>query len=224
MYLPCFESSLPPQHPRRWHHNPRLPPLSTAMDPKYLSGPAVTKADFPAVKIILSTTTPNSLQGEVQRFLGHPHPVLPSANAHHITPLFWKAMTASPFHFSHSSPAHLTVVSNLYQHGNPDSHPPRMNALQLKISQDTTTLQCPSSGKMAVAPSCHVGTRCRTSHRASSGMGVADGMLAWYRGWGWGCGVESLLLHAFWCAVEVGGVVVMGSCAFHVMEFDGQNV
>lgn len=99
-----------------------------------------------------------------------------------------------------------------------------MNAPRLKISQDTMRLQCPSSGKMAVAPSCHVGTRCRTSHRASSGMGVADGMLAWYRGWGWGCGVESLLLHAFWCAVEVGGVVVMGSCAFHVMEFEVQNV
>lgn len=116
----------------------------------------------------------------------------------------------------------LTVVSNIHQHSNPHSHHPRMNAPRLEISQDTMRLQWQSSGKMAVAPSCHVGTRCRTSHRASSGMGVADGTLMWYRGWGWGCGACISCFYAFWCAVEVGGVVVVGSCAFHVMELMGR--
>lgn len=172
MYLPCFESSFPPQHPRRWHHNPRLPRLSTAIDSKYLSGPAVTKADFPAVQIILSTTTFNSLQGEVQSFLIHPHPILPPVNASHPQHLHGKRRRLCPPFYSHP-PLNLAVVFNIRQFPSPRG----TNAPRLKISQDPTTLQWPSSGKMAVAPSCHVGTRCRTSHRASS---ERDGRCGWY--------------------------------------------
>lgn len=82
-----------------------------------------------------------------------------------------------PFYSQSSIPrSPLTVVSNIHQHSNPHSHHPRMNAPRLEISQDTMRLQWQSSGKMAVAPSCHVGTRCRTSHRASS---VWDGRCGW---------------------------------------------
>lgn len=171
MYLPCFESSFPPQHPRRWHHNPRLPRLSTAIDSKYLSGPADTKADFPAVKIILSTTTFNSLQGGTKLSHTPPSNLVPRQRLPPTAPS-WKATTAVS---AILLPSPAQPRRGLQYSSIPIA--PRTNAPRLKISQDPTTLQWPSSGKMAVAPSCHVGTRCRTSHRASS---ERDGRCGWY--------------------------------------------
>lgn len=211
MYLPCFESSFPPQHPRRWHHNPR-PRLSTAIDPKYLSGPAVTKADFPAVKIILSTTTFNSLQGEVQSFLIHPHPILPPANASHPQHLHGKRRRLCQPFYSHP-PLNLAVVFNIRQFPSPrarthlDSkyHKTRRRC-NGQVQAKWPLLRPVMSGPAAELP----------TGLALSGMGVADGTLPWYRGWGWGCGVESLVLCVVVCG-EVGGVLAMGSCAFRVM-------
>lgn len=168
------------------------PAPSTSVNSNRLKVPVWTRCyqgRFSRCKNHPLTTTFNSLHGEVQSFLIHPHPVLPPANASHPQHLHGKRRRLCPPFYSHP-PLNLAVVFNIRRFPSPrarthlDSkyHKTRRRC-NGQVQAKWPLLRPVMSGPAAELP----------TGLALSGMGVADGTLPWYRGWGWGCGVESLV-------------------------------